>query len=112
MGKSDMTISLISAICSNFHLVDLPVWKPPVPRVLNTGGSLLDLNPNGNDQTITSLQDAAAKANNETVDPATVAIQKVHVQIRHVLGHYDKHFSHLIFHFHGYTINTLAFANL
>ncbi|WAR15130.1 PK1L2-like protein, partial [Mya arenaria] len=76
MGKSDMIISLISAVCSNLHLVELPVWTPPVPRVLNSGGSILDLNKNGNTD-VGSLDEVSADANNETIDPATLAIHEV-----------------------------------
>ncbi|XP_052212259.1 uncharacterized protein LOC127831331 [Dreissena polymorpha] len=77
MGMSDLATSLISAVCSNFHLVELPVLMPPVPRTLNSEGSVLDLNAKGNGQSQGGLGQMYDKAYSETIDPATSAIQKV-----------------------------------
>lgn len=63
-----------------FCKIKLPVWKPPVPRVLNSGGAVLDLNPNGNTDT-GSLEDTIRSAENDTIDPATLAVQDVSIGI-------------------------------
>ncbi|XP_045161835.2 polycystic kidney disease protein 1-like 2 [Mercenaria mercenaria] len=76
MGKSDMIISLVSAVCSNLHLLELPEWQPPVPRVLNSGGAVLDLAPDGNND-FGTLDEVSAAAFNQSLDPATLAVQDV-----------------------------------
>ncbi|XP_053378970.1 uncharacterized protein LOC123526495 isoform X2 [Mercenaria mercenaria] len=76
MGKSDMMISLVSAVCSNIHLVDLGTWVPPVPRVLNSDGFVIDLNAEGN-KDVGNLDNVISDADNETIDPATLAIQDI-----------------------------------
>ena len=52
---------------------------PPVPRTLNSEGSVLDLNAKGNDQSQGGLGQMYDKAYSETIDPATSGIQKVDV---------------------------------
>ncbi|XP_060605764.1 uncharacterized protein LOC132758227, partial [Ruditapes philippinarum] len=76
MGKSDMMITLVSAVCSNIHLIDLGEWEPPVPRVLNSDGYVMDLNPKGN-KDVGRLDEVIADADNKTTDPATLAVQDV-----------------------------------
>ena len=60
-----------------FVTLQLPIWKPPVPRELeNDEGAILDLAPGGN-KDIGTLDEATEDALTETIDPATVALTQV-----------------------------------
>lgn len=78
---------IVNYLLFRYFFIKLPVWVPPVPRVLNSGGSVLDLNPEGNAD-VGSLDEVMADAENETVDPATLAIQDVCIEIQTILSVY------------------------